>query len=353
MLITRQRGCLKMRFPGIKTLFVLLCASLLFSGSSFSESVDKKSVTKDKSEVIAIYSTSAFKIRHIAFKNQTGYTQTLHTSSGNVYLANGGTSSFYDMPWSTSLYGSAAGIVYDALMSSESNVRAWWKTTETGPSTDYNYHTSTYSAGYLSDIYIPSDANWYSDDNGYVYTNSGNGNKIYYSTSGLPENTTTGATVVATPLSVKAASSTASVVYGTATYNFASKVTITGTPTAKLYTSSDETVATIDRTSGLATILKCGKTRLTCTIYTSSLSTLSAYTDLTVTQKADSISLTSFSMKYGETHALSLSSSGSGTGKVTYTSLNTSVGTVSGATLSAVGVGTVRVKADKQSSTNY
>ncbi|MCH3909205.1 MAG: hypothetical protein LKF75_02835 [Bacilli bacterium] len=74
---------------------------------------------------------------------------------------------------------------------------------------------------------------------------------------------------------------------------------------------------------------------------------------LTIAKKANTISMSDFSLTYGEKSSLSLADSGNETSAVTYTSSDSTIASINGSTLSAVGVGEATITAKKAATDNY
>lgn len=144
----------------------------------------------------------------------------------------------------------------------------------------------------------------------------------------------------------------------TATYGDGILSALTATAKGAItYSSSDETVATVDE-RGVVTVRKAGVVTITAlAAETDEYAAASASYVLTIRKAAQAtlvVAAENLTVTYGKTVSLA-TTGGNGTGSVTYeiVSGGTGAATIDGATLTATGAGTVRLKAVKAGDENY
>jgi uncharacterized protein YjdB len=125
------------------------------------------------------------------------------------------------------------------------------------------------------------------------------------------------------------------------------------------YSSGSPAVATVDAASGQVTITGAGSSTITASkaADTTHLAATANYT-LNVARAAQSIAFATagpVSKIYGEPGFTNLAGGGAGSGSITYSSSDSTLATVSGATdlVTIVGSGTVQIRADKAESANH
>ena len=131
-------------------------------------------------------------------------------------------------------------------------------------------------------------------------------------------------------------------------------LTATTTSTASVsYTSSNPTVVSLSATT--ATILKVGTSTITASVAsTTNYNAASATITITVNPIAPTLTwATSIAKQFGDNSFILSNPTSNSTGSYTFSSSNTSVISLSGATASVIGVGTSTITATQEASGNY
>ena len=131
----------------------------------------------------------------------------------------------------------------------------------------------------------------------------------------------------------------------------------TNSPGNFSYSTSNSLVATVNNASGLMTIIGIGSTIVTATQaadgnYTSA-SQSAKFTVTSATPALAGLGLSSSSVVFGASAPTVTAPTSASSGAITYTSSDTSVATISGSTITVVGVGSTTITATQAAAGNY